>query len=117
MSLHPVPAGRQLHNRYRGVHAFFEWAVAEGDLQASPMDGMSHRSCQNSQSTWFGPSTLPGYSSNGSDAEDCWRKGPASRTFGDRRCAPAFHQHMTRGVEPHQTTRTGCGCRGARRRF
>jgi integrase/recombinase XerC len=28
------------HNRYRGLHAFFKWAVAEGDLQASPMDGM-----------------------------------------------------------------------------
>ena len=28
------------HNRYRGLHAFFKWAVAEGDLEASPMDGM-----------------------------------------------------------------------------
>ena len=28
------------HNRYRGLHAFFNWAVAEGDLQSSPMDGM-----------------------------------------------------------------------------
>jgi site-specific recombinase XerD len=28
------------HNRYRGLHAFFKWAVAEGDLSASPMDGM-----------------------------------------------------------------------------
>jgi integrase/recombinase XerC len=28
------------HNRYRGLHAFFKWAVAEGDLTASPMDGM-----------------------------------------------------------------------------
>jgi site-specific recombinase XerD len=28
------------HNRYRGLHAFFKWAVAEGDLQASPMNGM-----------------------------------------------------------------------------
>jgi integrase/recombinase XerC len=28
------------HNRYRGLHAFFKWAVAEGDLQSSPMDGM-----------------------------------------------------------------------------
>ena len=28
------------HNRYRGLHAFFKWAVTEGDLQASPMDGM-----------------------------------------------------------------------------
>jgi integrase/recombinase XerC len=28
------------HNRYRGLHAFFKWAVAEGDLVASPMDGM-----------------------------------------------------------------------------
>jgi site-specific recombinase XerD len=28
------------HNRYRGLHAFFKWAVAEGDLRASPMDGM-----------------------------------------------------------------------------
>jgi len=28
------------HNRYRGLHAFFKWAVAEGDLEASPMGGM-----------------------------------------------------------------------------
>ena len=28
------------HNRYRGLHAFFKWAVAEGDLEASPMEGM-----------------------------------------------------------------------------
>jgi len=28
------------HNRYRGLHAFFKWALAEGDLEASPMDGM-----------------------------------------------------------------------------
>jgi integrase/recombinase XerC len=28
------------HNRYRGLHAFFKWAVAEGDLAVSPMDGM-----------------------------------------------------------------------------
>ena len=28
------------HNRYRGLHSFFKWAVAEGDLAASPMDGM-----------------------------------------------------------------------------
>jgi site-specific recombinase XerD len=28
------------HNRYRGLHAFFKWAVAEGDLAGSPMDGM-----------------------------------------------------------------------------
>ena len=28
------------HNRYRGLHAFFKWAVAEGDLAVSPMGGM-----------------------------------------------------------------------------
>jgi site-specific recombinase XerD len=28
------------HNRYWGLHAFFKWAMAEGDLQSSPMDGM-----------------------------------------------------------------------------
>src|SRR5215216_2900703 len=28
------------HNRYGGLHAFFKWAMAEGDLDASPMDGM-----------------------------------------------------------------------------
>ena len=27
------------HNRYRGLHAFFKWAVVEGDLEVSPMDG------------------------------------------------------------------------------
>jgi hypothetical protein len=45
------------HNRYRGLHAFFKWAVAEGDLAANPMDGMSHRSCPSNRSTWSGPST------------------------------------------------------------
>ena len=24
------------HNRYRSLHAFFKWAVAEGDLQPAP---------------------------------------------------------------------------------
>jgi site-specific recombinase XerD len=28
------------HNRYRGLNAFFKWAVAEGDLEVSPMGGM-----------------------------------------------------------------------------
>jgi integrase/recombinase XerC len=28
------------HNRYRGLRAFFKWAVAEGDLAASPMHGI-----------------------------------------------------------------------------
>ena len=28
------------HNRYRGLHAFVKWAVTEGDLEASPMDGL-----------------------------------------------------------------------------
>src|SRR4029450_838553 len=28
------------HTRYRGLPSFFKGAVAEGDLQASPMDGM-----------------------------------------------------------------------------
>ncbi|HEX5879467.1 MAG TPA: tyrosine-type recombinase/integrase [Actinomycetota bacterium] len=28
------------HNRYRGLHAFFKWAVAEGDLKINPMEGM-----------------------------------------------------------------------------
>jgi site-specific recombinase XerC len=28
------------HNRYRGLHAIFKWAVAVGELRASPMDGM-----------------------------------------------------------------------------
>src|SRR5215213_10922909 len=28
------------HNRYRGLHAFFKWAVTEGDLAANPMQGM-----------------------------------------------------------------------------
>jgi integrase/recombinase XerC len=28
------------HNRYRSLHAFFKWAVAEGDLAASPREGM-----------------------------------------------------------------------------
>jgi site-specific recombinase XerD len=28
------------HNRYRGLHAFFKWTVAEGDLETNPMEGM-----------------------------------------------------------------------------
>jgi site-specific recombinase XerD len=28
------------HNRYRGLHAFFKWAVAEGDPETNPMEGM-----------------------------------------------------------------------------
>jgi site-specific recombinase XerC len=28
-------------NRYRGLQAFFKWAVAEGELNASPMAGMN----------------------------------------------------------------------------
>ena len=49
------------HNRYRGLHAFFKWAVAEGDLEASPMDGMLGRhSCRSRRSTSFGPSTWRG---------------------------------------------------------
>jgi integrase/recombinase XerC len=28
------------HNRYRGLHAFFKWAVTEGDLETNPMQGM-----------------------------------------------------------------------------
>jgi integrase/recombinase XerC len=28
------------HNRYRGLNAFFKWAVAEGDLETNPMEGM-----------------------------------------------------------------------------
>jgi site-specific recombinase XerD len=28
------------HNRYRGLHAFFKWAVVEGDLETNPMEGM-----------------------------------------------------------------------------
>jgi site-specific recombinase XerD len=28
------------HNRYRGLHAFFKWMVAEGDLETNPMERM-----------------------------------------------------------------------------
>jgi hypothetical protein len=45
------------HNRYRGLHAFFKWAVAEGDLEASPMDGMKPPQLPSSRSRPFGPST------------------------------------------------------------
>jgi hypothetical protein len=39
-SLTSLPAGSRpsAHNRYRGLHAFFKWVVAEGDLEANPMD-------------------------------------------------------------------------------
>ena len=42
------------HNRYRGLHAFFKWMVAEGDLAASPMDGMRPPQLPSNRSTWFG---------------------------------------------------------------
>jgi hypothetical protein len=49
------------HNRYRGLHAFFQWAVAEGDLAANPMERMkppqlprSNRSRWWGRSAWFG---------------------------------------------------------------
>ena len=45
------------HNRYRGLHAFFKWAVAEGDLEASPMDGMKPPQLPSNRLTWLGRST------------------------------------------------------------
>jgi site-specific recombinase XerD len=42
------------HNRYRSLHAFFKWAVAEDDLEVSPMDGMRPPSCPSNRSAWFG---------------------------------------------------------------
>jgi Phage integrase, N-terminal SAM-like domain len=50
------------HNRYRGLHAFSKWAVAEGDLQASPMDGMRPPQPPSSRSRWSGLGTWPGCS-------------------------------------------------------
>jgi hypothetical protein len=50
------------HNRYRGLHAFFKWAVAEGDLEASPMDGMRPPQLPEHPSTLSGPSTSLGCS-------------------------------------------------------
>ena len=43
------------HNRYRGLHAFFKWAVAEGDLEASPMEGMKPPQLPEQPSRWLGP--------------------------------------------------------------
>jgi site-specific recombinase XerD len=48
------------HNRYRGLHAFFKWAVAEGDLEVNPMDGSDRPSCPSSRSRWLGWSTWLG---------------------------------------------------------
>jgi hypothetical protein len=45
------------HNRYRGLHAFFKWAVAAGDLQASPMDGMKPPNLPESPSVSSGQSS------------------------------------------------------------
>jgi hypothetical protein len=50
------------HNRYRGLHAFFKWGVAEGDLQASPMDGMKPPQLPEQPVDWSGLSTWPGCS-------------------------------------------------------
>jgi hypothetical protein len=50
------------HNRYRGLHAFFKWAVAEGDLAVSPMGGMKPPQLPSNRSRPFGPSTWPGCS-------------------------------------------------------
>jgi site-specific recombinase XerD len=48
------------HNRYRGLHAFFKWAVAEGDLEAARWVACDRRSCQSSRSKWLGRSTWLG---------------------------------------------------------
>jgi integrase/recombinase XerD len=45
------------HNRYRGLHAFFKWAVAEGDLEATaPWMACDRPSRPSNRSAWFGPS-------------------------------------------------------------
>ena len=38
------------HNRYRGLHAFFKWAVAEGDLEPAPWTACDHRSYPSTRS-------------------------------------------------------------------
>jgi site-specific recombinase XerD len=48
------------HNRYRGLHAFFKWAVAEGDLEASPMGGMRPPQLPEQPVEPSGPSTWLG---------------------------------------------------------
>ena len=40
------------HNRYRGLHAFFKWAVAEGELDGNPMDRMKPPQLSCSPSRW-----------------------------------------------------------------
>jgi len=46
------------HNRYRGLDAFFKWAVAEGDLEADPMDGMRPPQLPEQQVEVVGPEHL-----------------------------------------------------------
>ena len=44
------------HNRYRGLHAFFKWAVAEGTWRPARWTACDRPSCPSKQSSWFGPS-------------------------------------------------------------
>ena len=48
------------HNRYRGLNAFFKWAVAEGDLEVSPMRGMRPPQLPSNRLKWLGRSTWLG---------------------------------------------------------
>jgi Phage integrase, N-terminal SAM-like domain len=50
------------HNRYRGLHAFFKWAVTEGDLEASPMEGMKPPQLPSNRWRWLGLSIWLGSS-------------------------------------------------------
>jgi hypothetical protein len=43
------------HNRYRSLHAFFKWAVAEGDLQTSPAPDRSGLLTLHASSIWTDP--------------------------------------------------------------
>jgi hypothetical protein len=50
------------HNRYRGLHAFFKWAVAEGDLETIPMEGMRPPQLPEQPVEVVGRTTWPGCS-------------------------------------------------------
>ena len=44
------------HNRYRGLHAFFKWAVARATSRPARWTACDRRSCPSNRSTWFEPS-------------------------------------------------------------
>jgi site-specific recombinase XerD len=74
-------------NRYRGLQAFFKWAVAEGELAASPMAGMNPPQIPDEP-----PSVL------GDDELRRLLKACEGRDFTDRRDAAILRLFLDTGV-------------------